>query len=117
MRADIGKNVGQDVTGENGYRRGWGAERVVVVNSFEFVRTSQLRLGTPLVDAKLHDARFEIIFLCAIPSSTLHRTLGAAGRREGMGALQGGGMGWSLAVSVNYGGIVLYNSVHRPSCE
>lgn len=117
MRADIGKNVGQDVTGENGYRRGWGAERVVVVNSFEFVRTSQLRLGTPLVDAKLHDARFEIMFLCAIPSSTLHRTLGAAGRREGMGALQGGGMGWSLAVSVNYGGIVLYNSVHRPSCE
>lgn len=79
MRADIKKNVGQDVSWENGYRSGWGAEGVVMVNSFEFVRTSQLRLGTPLVDAKLHDARFEVMFLCAIPSSTLHRTLGRRG--------------------------------------
>lgn len=71
-----------------------------MVNSFELVRTSQLRLRTPLVDAKLHDARFEIMFLCAIPSNTLHRTLDAGGRREGTGALRGGGMGWSLAVSV-----------------
>lgn len=33
-----------------------------MVNSFEFVRNSDLRLRTPLVDAKLHDARFEIVF-------------------------------------------------------
>lgn len=59
MRADIGKNVGQDVSGENGYRSGRGAKRVMMVNSFEFVRNSHFRLGTPLVDAKLHDVRFE----------------------------------------------------------
>lgn len=83
--------MGQDVSGENGYRSGWGAERVVMVNSFEFVRTSQLRLRTPLVDAKLHDARFEIMFLCAIPSNTLHRTLDAGGRREGLAHYEAGG--------------------------
>lgn len=44
MRADIGKDEGQDVKGENGYRGGWGAERIVMVNSFEFVRTCQLGL-------------------------------------------------------------------------
>lgn len=90
MRADIGKNVGQDVSGERGYRSGWGAERVVMVNSFEFIRTSQLRLGTPLVDAKLHDVQFGVIFPCTIPSSTLHGTLDAGGRRGWTGALRGG---------------------------
>lgn len=91
--------MGQDVSGENGYRSGWGAERVVMVNSFEFVWTSQLRLGTPLVDAKLHDARFEIMFLCAVPSSTLHRTIGRRWSSWGDGRTTRRGW-WSLAVSV-----------------
>lgn len=114
MRADIGKNAGQDVSGENGYRSGWGAERVVMVNSFEFIRISQLRLGTPLVDAKLHDAQFGVMFLCTVPSSTLHRTLDAGGRRGWTGALRGGGRRGShlrLPLSV---GMVLYKTSLSP---
>lgn len=102
MRADIGKNVGQYVSGENGCWSGWGAEGVVMVNSFEFVRTSQLRLGTPLVDAKLHDAQFEVMFLCTRPGST---TLDAGGRRGGTGALRGGGrcrVPWECIIIVLY---------------
>lgn len=114
MRADIGKNVGQDVSGENRYRSGWGAERVVMVNSFEFVRNSHLRLGTLLVDAKLHDARFEIIF------NEQYQTLRCMGHWTQVVVVRGAhykaGGGWSHAVS----GLVcryVFNSAYRASCE